>query len=116
MKNITLRISLSPSLPLAYFATKAPFSREALGKGAGIPPDRAYYALETILCAVGREAGVGGTLLVDCGVGVLAARGGVVKFTFVQVWKAVRHMKKQIVHIPRDRSRCTADNLTKNTK
>ena len=66
---------------------KEPFSREELGKGAGLPPERAYYALDTILCAVGREAATGGTLLVDCGVGVLAARGRV-KFTFVQVWKA----------------------------
>lgn len=67
---------------------KEPFSREELGKGTGLPPERAYYALETILCAVGREAATGGTLLVDCGVGVLTARGRVVKFTFVQVWKA----------------------------
>lgn len=61
------------------------FSREALGKAAGLPPARAFYALEVILCAVGKEAGLGATLLVDCGVGVLAARGRVVKFTFVQV-------------------------------
>lgn len=62
-----------------------------------MPPDRAFYALEAILCAVGREAGIGGTLLVDCGVGVLAARGRVVKFTFVQVWKAAR-LKTRFVH------------------
>ena len=84
----TLSLSLSPSLSLASSLQKASFSREALGKGSGVPPDRAFYALDTILCAVGREAGSGGTLLVDCGVGVFAARGRVVKFTFVQVWKA----------------------------
>lgn len=61
------------------------FSREALGKASGLPPARALYALEVMLCALGKEAGVGTTLLVDCGVGVLAARGRVVKFTFVQV-------------------------------
>lgn len=61
------------------------FSREALGKGAGLPPARAFYALEVLLCDVGKEAGLGTTLLVDCGVGVLAARGRVMKFTFVQV-------------------------------
>lgn len=61
------------------------FSREALGKASGLPPARAFYALEVMLCAVGKEAGLGTTLLVDCGVGVLAARGRVVKFTFVQV-------------------------------
>lgn len=61
------------------------FSREALGQASGLPPARAFYALEVMLCAVGKEAGLGTTLLVDCGVGVLAARGRVVKFTFVQV-------------------------------
>ena len=61
------------------------FSRDALGKASGLPPARAFYALEVLLCAVGKEAGLGTTLLVDCGVGVLAARGRVVKFTFVQV-------------------------------
>lgn len=61
------------------------FSKETLGKEAGLPPARATFALEGILCAAGKEAGRGRTLLVDCGVGVLAARGRVMKFTFVQV-------------------------------
>ncbi|CAM9959924.1 unnamed protein product, partial [Sphacelaria rigidula] len=60
------------------------FSKEALGKGTGLPPVRAKYALEAILCAIGNAAGQGRTLLVDWSVGVLAARGGVMKFTFVQ--------------------------------
>lgn len=64
---------------------KVTFSREALGKGAEIPSSRAFYALEAMLCTIGKEAGMGRTLLVDCGVGVLAARGRVMKFTFVQV-------------------------------
>lgn len=67
------------------------FSREALGKGAGLPPARASYALEGLLCAVGKEAGLGATLLIDCGVGVLAARGRVTKFTFVQVLFSPAH-------------------------
>lgn len=61
------------------------FSRETLAKGTGMPPARAAYALESILCTIGKEAMMGRTLLVDCGVGVLAARGRVMKFTFVQV-------------------------------
>lgn len=68
-----------------HHAHQVEFSREALGKGAGLPPARAFYALEVLLCNVGKEAGLGTTLLVDCGVGVLAARGRVMKFTFVQV-------------------------------
>lgn len=65
--------------------SKVALSIEALGKGAGIPSSRAAYALEVMLCTVGKEAGKGKALLVDCGVGVLATRGRVVKFTFVQV-------------------------------
>lgn len=84
---------------------KAAFSREALGKGAGLPPARAAYALETILCAVGREAGMGGTLLVDCGVGVLAARGRVLKFTFVQVRKCRIQAKRLYVRRTEQHSR-----------
>eukprot|EP00903_Cladosiphon_okamuranus_P012758 g11926.t1 len=80
------------SAPMDFLTTEAEyirvwqveFSREALGKASGLPPARAFYALEVMLCAVGKEAGLGSTLLVDCGVGVLAARGRVVKFTFVQ--------------------------------
>lgn len=73
------------------------FSKETLGKGAGLPPARATYALEGILCAAGKEAGRGRTLLVDCGVGVLAARGGVMKFTFVQV----QYSGGEASHVPR---------------
>jgi len=72
-------------LPPSLLRAKVEFSREVLGKGAGLPPARAFYALEVLLCAVGKEAGMGTTLLVDYGVGVLAARGRVMKFTFVQV-------------------------------
>lgn len=70
---------------------KVDFSREALGKASGLPPARAFYALEVMLCSVGKEAGLGTTLLVDCGVGVLAARGRVLKFTFVQVCCHIPH-------------------------
>ncbi|CAM9159174.1 unnamed protein product, partial [Ectocarpus sp. 8 AP-2014] len=78
-QSLSSKSSLSPRAP-----KQVEFSREALGKGAGLPPARASYALEGLLCAVGKEAGLGATLLVDCGVGVLAARGRVTKFTFVQ--------------------------------
>eukprot|EP00752_Nemacystus_decipiens_P012854 g11381.t1 len=78
-QSLSSKSSLSPRAP-----QQVEFSREALGKAAGLPPARAFYALEVMLCAVGKEAGLGTTLLVDCGVGVLAARGRVVKFTFVQ--------------------------------
>lgn len=64
---------------------QATLSGDALAKGSGLPPARAVYALEALLCAVGRQAGTGATLLVDFGVGVLAARNRVMKFTFVQV-------------------------------
>ncbi|CAM9601528.1 unnamed protein product, partial [Ectocarpus fasciculatus] len=78
-QSLSSKSSLSPRAP-----KQVEFSRDALGKGAGLPPARASYALEGLLCAVGKEAGLGATLLVDCGVGVLAARGRVTKFTFVQ--------------------------------
>ncbi|CBJ27106.1 similar to Dynein heavy chain 3, axonemal (Axonemal beta dynein heavy chain 3) (Ciliary dynein heavy chain 3) [Ectocarpus siliculosus] len=79
-QSLSSKSSLSPRAP-----KQVEFSREALGKGAGLPSARASYALEGLLCAVGKEAGLGATLLVDCGVGVLAARGRVTKFTFVQL-------------------------------
>lgn len=77
------------------------FTREALAKSAGLPPNRAAYALEALLCTVGKEAGMGQTLLVDCGVGVLAARGRVVKFSFVQVldYCCIRSTGKRLVVI-----------------
>ncbi|CAB1120679.1 unnamed protein product [Ectocarpus sp. CCAP 1310/34] len=82
------RSMVTASLTSEREETRVEFSREALGKGAGLPPARASYALEGLLCAVGKEAGLGKTLLVDCGVGVLAARGRVTKFTFVQLAQA----------------------------
>ncbi|CAN0099437.1 unnamed protein product, partial [Discosporangium mesarthrocarpum] len=78
-RTLSSRIDLTPNR-----SQQVRFSQEILGKMSSLPPARASFALDSILCVLGKMAGEGKALLVDCRVGVLAARSRAVKFTFVQ--------------------------------